>query len=246
MFAAHPPPGPGPTAHGSDPSGRTPLDYADWRRSGLGEITERLERDLVLALAGPLDGRDLLDVGCGDGAFALAAARAGARVAGIDASAPALDTARARATEAGLSLDLRCADACRLPFPDGRFDVVLAVTVLCFLPDAGTAVAEMARVLRPGGILVLGELGRWSGWAAWRRLRAWAGNATWRGARFRSAGELRRLVTGAGLAPEAVRGAVYYPPLGPLARLLAPIDPAVGAVTTVGAAFIAVKARKPD
>jgi 2-polyprenyl-3-methyl-5-hydroxy-6-metoxy-1,4-benzoquinol methylase len=226
-------------------SGRTPLDYAGWRRSSLGEITERLERDLVMDLAGPLDGRDVLDAGCGDGAFALDAARAGARVSGIDASAPAIDAARDRAGSEGLSADLRCADLRSLHFPDASFDVVLAVTVLCFLPDAEAAVAEMARVLRPGGFLVLGELGRWNGWAAWRRLRGWLGNATWRGARFRSAAELRRLVAGAGLATEAVRGAVFYPPVGALARALGPIDAEVGRFTTLGAAFLALRARRP-
>lgn len=226
-------------------SGRTPVDYAAWRGTSLGEITERLERDLVLELAGPLAGRDLLDAGCGDGAFALAAARSGARVAGIDASPRSIEAAASRARSEGLSADLRCADVRRLPYPDARFDVVVAVTVLCFLPEARAAATELARVLRPGGVLVLGELAPWNAWAAWRRLRAWLGNATWRGARFRSARELRRLVAGAGLAPEVSRGAVFYPPVGALARGFAPLDAWVGRLTTLGAAFVALRARRP-
>jgi ubiquinone/menaquinone biosynthesis C-methylase UbiE len=73
----------------------TPLDYAPWRATTLGAITERLER-AVLDLAGPLDGRDVLDVGCGDGAYALAAARAVARVTGLDRAAAVLVAMAAR------------------------------------------------------------------------------------------------------------------------------------------------------
>ena len=127
-----------------------------------------------------------------------------------------------------------------------RFDVVASITVLCFVPDATGAVREMARVLRPGGRLVLGELGRWSLWAAIRRIRGWLGSATWRAARFRTAAELRALAEQAGLSVTAIRGAVYYPPVGLLARTLAPIDSWLGRVTTFGAAFIALSAVSPD
>jgi hypothetical protein len=94
-------------------------------------------------------------------------------------------------------------------------------------------------------VLVLGELGRWSAWAAWRRLRAWAGSKTWRAARFWSAGELRSLVRDAGLVPGATRGAAFYPPVGAAARLLEPVDPYLGRVTRFGAAFVAVQALRP-
>jgi ubiquinone/menaquinone biosynthesis C-methylase UbiE len=58
-----------------------------------------------------------------------------------------------------------------LPFNNDSFDYVLAVTVLCFVRDAERAVAEMARVLKPGGYLVIGELGQSSLWAMHRRVR---------------------------------------------------------------------------
>ena len=56
------------------------------------------------------------------------------------------------------------------------------------------ALREIARVLNPGGRLVIGDLGKWSLWAASRRIRGWYGAEMWRAARFRSAGELRRLI----------------------------------------------------
>jgi len=133
----------------------------------------------------------------------------------------------------------------RLPFDNATFDCVLAVTVLCFVRDAGQAVAEMARVLKPGGRLVVGELGRWNLWAARRRIRGWLGNPMWRAARFRTAGELSGLVCGAGLDVAERRGAVHYPPCAIAARLLAPVDLWLGRRTTFGGAFIAACADKP-
>lgn len=143
-----------------------PETYARWRSTRLGALTERLERDLVLDLAGPLDGRRILDVGCGDGTYALAAASGGARVSDVDLSDRMLDAARTRARDAGVDVHFVRAAARRLPFDDDTFDVVLAVTVLCFVEASAQAVAEMARVLARGGTLVLADLNRFSTWAA--------------------------------------------------------------------------------
>ena len=107
------------------------------------------------------------------------------------------------------------------------------------------AIAEMARVLKPGGRLIIGELGGRSLWAAYRRIRGWLGHPLWRAARFRSQAELRQLVSGAGLDVLEMRGAAYYPPCGAAARLLAVVDPWLGRRTTLGAAFIALSAAKP-
>ncbi|MBI3993732.1 MAG: class I SAM-dependent methyltransferase [Candidatus Lambdaproteobacteria bacterium] len=223
-----------------------PEDYRQWRATTLGTITEALEQALVFRLAGPLAGLRVLDVGCGDGAYALAAARQGAQVVGVDVSPSMIEAARRRAAQAGLPVEFQQADTTALPFEDGRFNVVLAVTVLCFIPGAAAALREMARALAPGGRLVLGDLGRWNAWAAWRRVRGWSGSPVWRAATFRSAGELKRLVAETGLAAERTAGAVFYPPLAGVARLMAPLDPRLGSITTLGAAFIAVAAvRRP-
>lgn len=230
--------------YGEDALG--PGTYARWRASELGAVTERVERRLLFELAGDVAGRDVLDVGCGDGDLALALWARGARVSGIDVSAAMIEAARARARAQGADIALCRAEAEKLPFASGSFDLVSAVTVLCFVADAEAAVREAARVLRPGGRLILADLGRWSPWAARRRVRAWLGAALWRTAHFRTAGELRRLVRRAGLVPVRTGGAVYYPPCRAAARILAPYDPRLGRITTVGAAFVAVAAVKAD
>jgi ubiquinone/menaquinone biosynthesis C-methylase UbiE len=219
-----------------------PNAYDGWRATSLGAVTEALEQRLILDLMGELRGARVLDAGCGDGALACAAAAHGAAVTGIDPDPAMLAAARARAERAGAHAVFLEGRVERLPFADASFDVVSAVTVLCFVADAAGAVREMARLLRPGGRLVIGELGRWSLWAMTRRLRGWLGAETWKAARFRSARELRALAEQAGLSVTAVRGAVFYPPVGLCARALTFLDPWLGRLTTIGAAFIALRA----
>jgi ubiquinone/menaquinone biosynthesis C-methylase UbiE len=223
-----------------------PDAYASWRTSSLGRITEEIEQHLILGMMGELAGRRVLDAGCGAGALVHAAASRGADVTGIDPDPAMLGAARSGAAMAGVYATFVEGRIERLPFPDASYDVVAAVTVLCFVSDAAGAVREMARVLRPGGRLVLAELGRWSLWAAIRRVRGWLGASTWKAARFRSAAELRGLAKQAGLWVTTVRGAVYYPPVGLLARILAPLDAWFSRATTVGAAFVALSATSSD
>jgi ubiquinone/menaquinone biosynthesis C-methylase UbiE len=124
---------------------------------------------------GPPSALRILDAGCGDAVLAVALAQRGAAVTGVDANSRML-AGRARALASGVTVDLLQGDMRTLPFADGSFDVVLATTVLCFVDDTPRAVEEMVRVLRPGGRLVIGELGRWSLWAAKRRVSGWLGS----------------------------------------------------------------------
>lgn len=220
--------------------------YAHWRATTLGNITERVETNVVFDVAGPLRGKRVLDVGTGDGAYAIDAAKRGAIVTALDLEREMLDAVRARAASRGVEVTLQQGRAERLPFEDASFDVVIAVTVLCFVPDAQRAVREMARVLTPGGRVVLGELGRFSVWAAERRVRGWLGASTWRHAQFWSRSELAALAQGAGLHAASVRGSVFFPPSSLAARLVAPVEPLLTRLHAPGAAFLALAADKPE
>jgi ubiquinone/menaquinone biosynthesis C-methylase UbiE len=83
---------------------------------------------------------------------------------GIDFSPGMLAIARRRASQLGREADLREADALALPFPDGSFDTVVGTYALCAIPDDRAAVAEMSRVLRPGGLLLLADHVAASAW----------------------------------------------------------------------------------
>jgi ubiquinone/menaquinone biosynthesis C-methylase UbiE len=210
-------------------------------------VTESLEQTCILDFIGPVESRRILDLGCGDGLLTWTLAEKGAWVVGIDADRPMLQAASARSVRSQRQRPRFVEGRIeQLPFLDGSFDVVVIVTVLCLVDDRAGAVREAARVLRPGGRLVIGDLGRWSAWAARRRVKAWMGSQLWRSAHFSTAPGLSRVVQSAGLVVEAVRGSVYYPPIGVLARPLARCDRWLGSITTVGAAFIALVARKPD
>jgi ubiquinone/menaquinone biosynthesis C-methylase UbiE len=222
-----------------------PESYRRWRSSRLGRVTDALEDRLILELAGMVEGKRILDVGCGDGAFLVSLVSRGGRVTGLDVDSDMLAAARWRLDTGGLQAEMYRGEAGALPFPTASFDLVTAVTVLCFADDTGRVIRELARVLRPGGRLVLGDLGRWNLWAVQRRLKGWLGSRTWAAASFRSVRQLQELVAGAGLLVETSRGAIFYPPCGWCARILAPFDDWIGRRTTAGAAFIAIAATKP-
>ena len=98
-------------------------------------------------------GQRVLDVACGTGVVAVTAAGRGAHVTGLDLTPSLLDRAREHASVAGLSIDWREGDAEALPFDDGAFDVVLSQFGHMFAPRPAVAVAEMLRVLKPGGTI---------------------------------------------------------------------------------------------
>jgi len=107
-------------------------------------------------------GERVVDVGCGAGLDTLIAARrvtASGRVVGIDMTPAMLERARAAARAADAdNVELRQGYAEELPVPDGWADLVISNGVLNLAPDKSAAFAELARVLRPGGRLQIGDL----------------------------------------------------------------------------------------
>lgn len=98
-------------------------------------------------------GDRVLDVGCGTGVVTVTAARLGARVTGLDLTPELLARARENAATAKVTIDFHEGDVENLPFASETFDVVLSQYGHMFAPRPDVAVAEMLRVLRPGGTI---------------------------------------------------------------------------------------------
>jgi SAM-dependent methyltransferase len=117
-------------------------------------------------------GRDVLEIGVGMGADHLEWAKHTPRsLTGVDLTPRAIELTRARLDAYGLASRLECGDAEGLPFPDDSFDLVYSWGVLHHSPDTPRAVAEVYRVLRPGGIARVMIYHRWSitGYLLWLR-----------------------------------------------------------------------------
>jgi len=125
---------------------------------------ELYDRPAIIALTGPVEGKSVLDIGCAAGHLSAKLAAAGAEVLGVDASEAMISLAR---KEFGSVARFEVADVAKpLSIPDSSIDVVTASLVLHYLPDWTATLAELRRVLRPGGLLVFsvhhpGEDWRW-------------------------------------------------------------------------------------
>lgn len=122
----------------------------DAKRFG-GPIGKMLLDDQERVLAeflGDVSGRRILDMATGTGRAALALAKRGAIVTGVDASREMLTVARLRAVDAGLVVDFAEGDAHALAYPDRSFDAVVCLRMLMHVPDWRTALSELCRVSR--------------------------------------------------------------------------------------------------
>ena len=128
------------------------VENADGYERLMGRWSKRLA-PMLIDFAGLAEGDRVLDVGCGTGslAFTLAQRPDLREIAAIDYSPVFVEAAKRANTDPRITIQQ--ADACALPFEDNRFDRAMSLLVLHFVPEAATAVAEMARVVRAGGVV---------------------------------------------------------------------------------------------
>jgi SAM-dependent methyltransferase len=144
--------------------------FIDQHTSDLSRYLEETSRsdvvrrvaDCAFDLMSPLAGKTVLEVGCGNGVLLPRLAEAagpGGRVVGIDHSEAFVAESKARVDAAGFAarVTVQAADAYHLPFPEGTFDTAHCERVLMHLDEPGAALAEMKRVVRPGGWIVAAE-----------------------------------------------------------------------------------------
>jgi ubiquinone/menaquinone biosynthesis C-methylase UbiE len=190
-----------------------PDRYDRWFDTPVGRLVRHYEAELLLELLDPRPGERILDVGCGTGIFTRDVLDRGALVTGIDLSVPMLAGARSRLGGAGFAG--LCADMCALPFPAHCFDKVFSMTAIEFVAEAARAVAELDRVTRPGGSVVVTTLNSRSPWAEQRRQKGQRGHDLFQHIHFRSPDEMRALVPGASV----VRTAIHFDKHDPVADI---------------------------
>jgi SAM-dependent methyltransferase len=135
-----------------------PFAESLWVRAPHPGITRRRLHE-ILAVRG---GERILEVGCGSGRYAVEVARwlgPGGQLDAFDRQQRMLDWTAQRAAARGLdNVVTRCGDACALPYASASFDAAYAISTLGQVPERTRALAELARVLGPGGRLVVGEV----------------------------------------------------------------------------------------
>ncbi|MFI5446114.1 class I SAM-dependent methyltransferase [Polaromonas sp. UC242_47] len=130
---------------------------ATWMAGDYGHFAKYLEPGALTFLErlSVAPGTRMLDVGCGAGQIAIPAARAGVRVTGVDIALNSIEQARARAQAEGLDARFNEGDAEMLAVADGTFDLVVSLIGAMFAPRPERVAAELIRVCRPGGRIVM-------------------------------------------------------------------------------------------
>ncbi|MBX4992336.1 SAM-dependent methyltransferase [Rhizobium binae] len=145
------------------------VESADGYERLMGRWSKRLA-PMLIDFAEVADGERVLDVGCGTGSltFTLAEKPGLQEIAAIDYSPVFVEAAIRRNTDPRITI--RQADACALPFEDNHFDRAISLLVLHFVPEAGKAVSEMARVVRPGGVVAAAVWDHYGGMSGMRMM----------------------------------------------------------------------------
>ena len=179
-----------------------PEKYDRWFETPIGRLIKKYESQLVLELLRPGQGERILDAGCGTGVFTLDVLTAGARVVGLELSFPML--LRGGRKLLGHPFHMVRGDMRWLPFDDHAFDKTVSVTAIEFIVEATTAIAELFRVTKPGGSIVVSTLNSLSPWAGRRKAKSKKGDSVFEHALFRSPDELLNLSPVAGVVKTAI------------------------------------------
>jgi SAM-dependent methyltransferase len=226
-----------PSPVSADETWRDALGYDLWFDTRWGRYASRVEARAVLRAMRPVQGTAVIDVGTGTGRLAAQLPAAGIDLVAIDRERAMLTLARKR-----IGASLVAADVLALPVRDQSVDIALAVTVLEFVADASIAMAELARVVRPGGRIVVGALNPRSPWGVTHH--AEFGSPPWNAARFFTRDELRAL--GAPHGRVHLNAVLYAPNSFPLLGLIGPLLEQIGrAVPMWGAFQVLVVERRP-
>jgi 2-polyprenyl-6-hydroxyphenyl methylase / 3-demethylubiquinone-9 3-methyltransferase len=163
-----------------------------------------------------LQGLSILDVGCGGGLICEPLARLGGSVTGLDPATESIAAAKHHASALGLDIDYRTGRVEDLSVQTTTFDVVLCLEVIEHVPDPASFLAQCAKLVRPGGLMIVSTINRTVkayllAIVGAEYVLRWLPVGTHQWERFVTPDELRRHLAAAGLQPGLFKGLVYNP-----------------------------------
>lgn len=171
-------------------------EYDQWFRTPIGRLVRAYEQAAVLDFLKPSEGETILDAGCGSGVFTTSILAPGTTVVGVDISLPMLTRAGEKVENARFFRVV--GDMTALPFEACIFDKAVSITALEFIRDGAGALAELFRVTKTGGSVVVATLNSLSPWAMQRKRDAAEGkNPLFKEVCFRSPEDMRALTPAA-------------------------------------------------
>lgn len=185
-------------------------DYDSWCKTPIGSYVDSLEKQLIEEVAQPKPGEIAIDLGCGTGIYSMWLAENGLSVTGVDISKEMLKVAIKKSNDKNLSIDYQQADLHHLPYEDHTFDLAVCNIVLEFVASPELVIAEGLRVLKKGGRLVVGMIGKDSDWARTYQTRAKQNKeSVFAQAQFFSSNEIKHLSQ---IEPSTLRFGLYITP----------------------------------
>jgi ubiquinone/menaquinone biosynthesis C-methylase UbiE len=140
-------------------------DYDSWCKTPMGSYVDLLEKQLMNEVAQPKKGEIAIDLGCGTGIYSIWLAEKGLSVTGVDLSTEMIKVAEKKTSERNLNIYYKKADLHHLPFEDNSFDLAVCNIALEFADSPEKVIEEGLRVLKKGGRLVIGMIGKNSEWS---------------------------------------------------------------------------------
>lgn len=193
-------------------------DYDKWFDSDVGKVLFKLEADAIMLLIKDLE-HPFLEIGVGTGRFAEVL---GIEF-GVDLSQEVLKIAKKR----GIKVTLTAGE--KLPFESGSFGGVFILFTLCFVKEPQKVINEAKRVLKAGGVLIIGIINRESSWGAAYMKKQAEGHPIYRYAKFYNVNETREMIERSGLIVDSYSSTLCQPPSKkPLSNM----------------SFVCIKARK--
>ncbi|MBI5893244.1 MAG: class I SAM-dependent methyltransferase [Deltaproteobacteria bacterium] len=189
----------------------SPNKYDAWYETPLGSLCDRLEKDAIFSLFKPKG--FVLDMGCGTGNYTFEIEKRGGKAIGIDVSIDMILSAKNKAAAKGMKSFFVVGNAEKMPFKNNSFDGVLEVAVLCFTNHIDKVIRETYRILKPEGMIAIGELNRFSYWAFLRRLKSLFKKSIYKNARFYSIKALCKILGNAEFKDLRWSSCLHFPPI---------------------------------